>query len=59
LGNKLQVGHELIRPNQVVNPIKELWRRGREWDGDEVKFVPIVHGCEHLEHGGYSWTWTY
>jgi len=28
-------------------------------DGDEVKFCSIVRGCEHMEHSGYSRTWTY
>jgi len=28
LGNKVQVGPKLIRPNQDVNPMKGLWRRG-------------------------------
>ena len=45
LGNKIQVGPELIRPNQVVNPMKGLWRREwggeRERDGDRVKFVQL------------------
>ena len=30
MGNKLPVGHELIRPNLVVNPMRGLWRRGSE-----------------------------
>jgi len=30
LGNKIQVGPELIRPNQDVNPMRGLWRRGSE-----------------------------
>jgi len=30
LGDKVQVGPELTGPNQVVNPIRGLWRRGSE-----------------------------
>ena len=32
MGNKVQVGPELIRPNQVVNPIRGLWRRESEME---------------------------
>ena len=32
LGDKVQVGPELIRPNQDVNPIRVLWRRGSEME---------------------------
>ena len=32
LGNKVQVGPELIRPNQVVNPMTGLWRKGSEME---------------------------
>ena len=28
MGDKVQVGPELIRPNQVVNPMRGLWRKG-------------------------------
>jgi len=28
LGDKVQVRPELIQPNKVVNPVRELWRRG-------------------------------
>ena len=30
LGNKVQVGPELIRSNQVVNLMRRLWKRGSE-----------------------------
>jgi len=30
LDDKVQFGPELHRPNQVVNPMRELWRRGSE-----------------------------
>jgi len=30
LGNKVQLRAELIRPNQDVNPMRGLWRRGSE-----------------------------
>jgi len=30
LGNQVQVSPELVRPNQVVNPMRGLWRRGSE-----------------------------
>ena len=56
MGDKVQVGLELIQPNQVVNPMRGLWRRR---DGDEVNICSIVHGYEHMEHGSYSQTWTY
>ena len=32
MGDKVQVGPELIRPNQVVNPMRGLWRRGSEME---------------------------
>jgi len=32
LGDKVQVGPELIRPNQVLNPMRELWRRRGEME---------------------------
>ena len=32
MGDKVQVGPELIRPNQVVNPMMGLWRRGSEME---------------------------
>jgi len=30
LGDKIQIRPELIRPNQVINPMRGLWRRGSE-----------------------------
>ena len=32
MGNKVQIGPELIRPNEVVNPMRGLWRRGSEME---------------------------
>ena len=32
MGDKIQIRPELIRPNQVVNPMRGLWRRGSEMD---------------------------
>ena len=57
LGNQVQVGPELVRPNQVINPMRGLWIRGSEMRRNQVCL--IVGGCEHMEHGGYSQTWTY
>jgi len=38
LGDKAKVGPELIRPNQVVNSMRGLWRRGSEM---KVKFCSM------------------
>ena len=32
MGDKVQVQSELIRPNQVVNPMRGLWRRGSKME---------------------------
>ena len=32
IGDQVHVGPELIRPNQVVNPMRELWRRQSEME---------------------------
>ena len=32
LGDQVQVGPELVRPDQVVNPMRELRRRGSEME---------------------------
>ena len=32
MGNQVQVGSELVRSNQVVNPMRGLWTRGSEME---------------------------
>ena len=32
MGDLVQVGPELVRSNQVVNPMRELWIRGSEME---------------------------
>ena len=32
MGDQVHVSPELIRPNQVMNPMKGLWRRGSEME---------------------------
>ena len=32
MGNKVQVESEVIQSNQVVNPMRELWRRESEME---------------------------
>jgi len=32
MGGPVQVGPELIRPNQVMNPVRGLWRGGNEME---------------------------
>ena len=32
LDDQVQVGPELVRCNQVVNPLRGLWRRGSEME---------------------------
>jgi len=31
LGDQVQIGLELVQSNQVVNPMRGLWRRGVRW----------------------------
>ena len=40
MGDKVQVGPELIRLNQVVNPMRGLWRRGSEIEMNSI-FVQL------------------
>jgi len=42
LGDQVQIGPELVRSNQVVNPHEGVMEK-RERDGDEVKSCSIVH----------------
>ena len=32
MGNQVQVGPELVRSNQVINPVMGLWRRASEME---------------------------
>jgi len=41
LGDQIQIGPELVRPNHVVNPMRGLWRRKSEM---EMK-SRIIHLC--------------
>jgi len=48
LGNKVQVGPKLIRPNQDVNPMRGLWRRESEMEMTSNLFNCVwmrVHGA--------------
>jgi len=40
LGVQVQVEFELVRSNQVVNPMRVM---EKEWDEDEIKSCSIVH----------------
>jgi len=41
MGDQVRVGPKLIRPNQVVNPMRRLWRR---WSEIEIK-LRLVQLC--------------
>jgi len=42
LGDKVQVGPELIRSNQAVNPMRGLWRRGSEMEMKSSLFKCVL-----------------
>ena len=49
LGDKVQVGPELIRPDQVVNPMKGLWRRS------EMEMKSSLFNCVWIRAHGAWW----
>ena len=50
MGNKVHVGPELIRPNQVVNPVRGLWRTG-----SEIEMKSSLFNCAWMQaHGAQS-----
>ena len=50
LGNKVQVGLELIRPNQDVIPMRGLCRRG-----SEIKMKSSLLNCVRMRAHGAWW----
>ena len=50
LGDKVQVGLEFIRSNQVVNHMRGLWRRG-----SEMEMKSSVFNCAWMRAHGRWW----
>ena len=50
LGDKVQVGPELIRPNQDVNPMRGLWRRR-----SEMVMKSSLFNCAWMRAHGAWW----
>jgi len=50
LGNNVQDGPELIRPNQDVNPMRGLWRRE-----SEMKMKSSLFNCAWMRAHGAWW----
>ena len=50
MGNKVQIGPELIQPNQVVNPTRGLWR-----GGSEIEMKLSLFNCAWMGAHGTWW----